>query len=340
MKISAPIIPVSEPSCQLKSWKRELKNALSNVDDLLNYVEINRETVAHLIVEDSEFKVRVPLSYADKIEKGNIFDPLLQQVLPKIEETQKKAGFVKDPLNEQKTETTCLLHKYHGRALLMIAGTCAVNCRYCFRRHFPYPQHRFDSKAQALAIDYIAKDDTISEVILSGGDPLMLQDQAIGILITELEKITHIRRLRIHTRLPVMIASRLTIELAKRLSDSRFSVSLVLHVNHANEIDQELADQLRIYSSLGITILNQSVLLKNVNASSIVLSKLSEKLFEVGVLPYYLHLLDPVEGASHFNVDKSTAIQIMKDVTAYLPGYLVPKLVQEISGEYSKIAIF
>jgi KamA family protein len=168
----------------------------------------------------------------------------------------------------------------------------------------------------------------------------MLQDQAIGILITELEKITHIRRLRIHTRLPVMIASRLTIELAKRLSDSRFSVSLVLHVNHANEIDQELADQLRIYSSLGITILNQSVLLKNVNASSIVLSKLSEKLFEVGVLPYYLHLLDPVEGASHFNVDKSTAIQIMKDVTAYLPGYLVPKLVQEISGEYSKIAIF
>ncbi len=340
MEISAPIIPVSTPSCQLKSWKKELKNALSNVEELLDYVGINKAAVGAIIVEDSDFRVRVPRSYADKIEKGNILDPLLQQVLPTIAELQDQVGFVKDPLNEQKTETISLLHKYHGRALLMLSGTCAVNCRYCFRRHFPYSEHRFDSKVQLEVINYIAKDTSISEVILSGGDPLMLQDKSLDALLTELEKIQHIKRLRIHTRLPVMIASRLTLEMAQRLARSRFSVCMVLHINHANEIDDVLALQLKAYSALGITILNQSVLLKGVNDSVKVMSVLSEKLFEAGILPYYLHLLDPVEGASHFNVPKEIATQIMRELTAYLPGYLVPKLVQEISGKASKIAVY
>ncbi len=340
MKISASMIPVSTSSCQLKSWKNELKTAITNIDELLSYVEINKNHIKQLIVENSDFKVRVPLAYLDKVEKGNIQDPLLLQVLPRIGETQTQVGFVKDPLNEQKTETTSLLHKYHGRALLILSGACAVNCRYCFRRHFPYDLHRFDTEAQTNAIDYIGKDVSISEVILSGGDPLMLQDKAIDELITALETIPHVKRLRIHTRLPVMIASRLTLELAQRLAISRFAVSIVLHINHPNEIDDVLACQLKVYSTLGITILNQSVLLKDVNDSAVVLRELSEKLFDVGVLPYYLHLLDPVDGASHFDVSKSIATQIMKELTAYLPGYLVPKLVQEVAGEQSKIAVF
>ncbi|PHS19562.1 MAG: EF-P beta-lysylation protein EpmB [Kangiella sp.] len=340
MEISEPIIPVSTPSCQLKSWKNELKTAISSVDELLSYVEINKNEVKQLIVENSDFKVRVPRTYLDKIEKGNIQDPLLLQVLPKIGETQTQVGFVKDPLNEQKTETTSLLHKYHGRALLILSGACAVNCRYCFRRHFPYAEHRFDIEAQTNALNYIGNDVSISEVIFSGGDPLMLPDKAIDELITALENIPHVKRLRIHTRLPVMIASRLTLELAQRLSISRFAVSIVLHINHPNEIDDALARQIKVYSTFGITLLNQSVLLKDVNDSAVVLSELSEKLFDVGVLPYYLHLLDPVDGASHFDVPKPVATKIMKELTVYLPGYLVPKLVQEVAGEESKIAVY
>ncbi len=340
MVISAPIIPVSVPFCQPQSWKNELKTAISSVDELLNYVQINKREISHLIVEENNFSVRVPLAYANKMEKGNINDPLLLQVLPRNDEDTDQVGYIKDPLNEQTPKISSLLHKYHGRALLMLSGACAVNCRYCFRRHFPYTQHRFDNKAQIDALRYIAMDPSISEVILSGGDPLMKQDKSIDALLTELEKIPHLRRLRIHTRLPVVIASRLTSELAQRLASSRFSVSLVLHINHENEIDSELARQLQIYLTLGITILNQSVLLKDINDSSTILCELSEKLFDVGVLPYYLHLLDPVEGAAHFNVPRNIATQIMKDLTAYLPGYLVPKLVQEVAGELSKRAIY
>ena len=340
MDISELMIPVSVSKCQSKSWKNELKSALSNVDELLEYVGLDNSQLKHSVIKNSDFPIRVPRCYADKIEKGNRSDPLLLQVLPRGEEEIESDNFVKDPLGEQNGQTKSLIHKYHGRVLLMLSGTCAVNCRYCFRRHFPYSEHRFDSKAQDEALRYIQRDSSITEVILSGGDPLMLQDNLIDSLLTRLEQIPHLKRLRIHTRLPVMIPSRLTLSLAQRLSGSRLLVSIVLHINHANEFDKQLAERLKIYSTLGITLLNQSVLLKDVNDSAARLVDLSEKLYEIGVLPYYLHLLDPVKGAIHFNVEKEHAIELIEQVTSLLPGYLVPKLVQEIADKPSKIAIY
>ncbi|MGB0495386.1 MAG: EF-P beta-lysylation protein EpmB [Kangiellaceae bacterium] len=340
MENSAPIIPVSPHSCQLNSWKKHLKTAITSIDELLKYVDIDRRKIEHLVLNESDFKLRVPRSYADKMEKGNIHDPLLKQILPNVLESDFKVGFVKDPLNEQTSQVPGLLHKYHGRVLLMLASACAVNCRYCFRRHFPYSEHRFDIKAQSQVFEYLKKHTSITEVILSGGDPLMMQDHSIAELVEELEKIPHLQRLRIHTRLPVVIASRMTLELAQILAHSRFSTSLVLHINHANEIDAELHDQVKIFRTLGITLLNQSVLLKGVNDSTQVLGELSEKLFATGILPYYLHLLDPVEGTSHFDVTQSTATHLIKELTELLPGYLVPKLVKELAGGKSKTPVY
>ncbi|MBV1907845.1 MAG: EF-P beta-lysylation protein EpmB [Kangiellaceae bacterium] len=339
MKNSAPIIPVSNSDCQLNSWKTELKSAFSSPQELLQYLAIDATALDFEIDTSPTFKLRVPRPFADKMQPGNINDPLLLQVLSSSLENVPADGFVSDPLQEQNGDRPGLLHKYHGRVLLLVTGSCAVNCRYCFRRHFPYQSDSTDDENLRENIGYIAKNKDISEVILSGGDPLIAGDKQLERLIRQLESIKHIRRLRIHTRLPIVIPQRITPMLIKLLSETSLQTSMVVHTNHANEIDKQTGRQLQGLVQSGTTVLNQAVFLKNINDSSAAQIDLSEKLFKYQILPYYLHLLDPVKGASHFYQTKQKALQVMNELRNYLPGYLVPKLALEEPNKPSKSVI-
>ena len=226
-----------------------------------------------------------------------------------------------------------LLHKYQGRCLLITTAACAVHCRYCFRRHFPYQESRLDNHALEQAIKHIAADDTLHEVILSGGDPLSLNDQRLADIIQRLEAIPHLKRLRIHTRQPVVLPSRVTDELIETLQASHLQQVIVLHFNHANEFSVEVSMAMDKLAQSGVTLLNQSVLLKGVNDSPLALHELSEQLFANRILPYYLHLLDKVAGAAHFDIAIEDAQQLVTKLRASLPGYLVPTLVQEQAGK-------
>jgi L-lysine 2,3-aminomutase len=228
------------------------------------------------------------------------------------------------------------LHKYNNRALLLVKGGCAVNCRYCFRRHFPYQDNQGNKANWVQALDYIRTRPELDEIIFSGGDPLMAKDHELDWLIGELEGIAHIKRLRIHTRLPVVIPARITDALCQRLEQSRLQVLMVTHINHANEIDDALRDSMAKLKKHGVTLLNQSVLLRDVNDSADVLAALSNALFDAGILPYYIHVLDKVQGAAHFMVSDDEARVIMKALMSKVSGYMVPKLTREIGGEPSK----
>lgn len=263
-------------------------------------------------------------------------DPLLLQVLTAREEFIAAPGFTNDPLDEQRSVVPGLLHKYRNRALLLVKGGCAVNCRYCFRRHFPYQDNQGNRANWHQALDYIRQHPELDEIIFSGGDPLMAKDSELSWLLDELESISHIKRLRIHTRLPVVIPARITAALCQRLGDSRLQVLMVTHINHANEIDQPLRDSMAQLKQAGVTLLNQSVLLRGVNDDADVLAALSNALFDAGILPYYIHVLDKVQGAAHFMVDDDEARQLMKGLLSRVSGYLVPRLAREIGGQPSK----
>lgn len=285
------------------------------------------------------FPLRVPQPFIEKMEKGNPHDPLFLQVMSSQQEFFQTAGFSRDPLQEQQSAVPNILHKYHNRVLLMVKGGCAINCRYCFRRHFPYQDNKGNKQNWQTALDYIAQHREIEEVIFSGGDPLMAKDHELDWLLTALEQIEHVKTVRIHTRLPVVIPQRITSQLCQRLQQSRLNKVLVTHINHPNEIDRTLAmylDRLRVAN---VVLLNQSVLLKGINDNAEVLKKLSDKLFSVGVLPYYLHLLDKVQGAGHFYLDDQQALAIYRQLQKISSGYLVPKLAREIAGEPNKTLI-
>jgi EF-P beta-lysylation protein EpmB len=233
-----------------------------------------------------------------------------------------------------------VIHKYHGRVLLVVNGHCAVNCRYCFRRDFPYDDNRLNRSQWQTTIDTISKDISISEVIYSGGDPLASSDKQLQWLTEQLAAIPHIKRLRIHTRLPVVIPNRITEETLRWMTQTGLSTVVVLHINHPQELnDDGLINSIQTMKSAGITLLNQAVLLRGVNDSSAVLCQLSEALFEAGILPYYLHVLDKVTGSAHFDTDETLAKSLHAELTAYLPGYLVPKLVREVADQASKMAL-
>jgi EF-P beta-lysylation protein EpmB len=316
-------------------WQRELAGAIGDVASLLRRLDLPRDASVDL---DPGFVLRVPEPYLRRIEKGDLEDPLLRQVLPRREENCEQPGYSTDPLLESGATTVPgLIQKYAGRALLIAAPACAVHCRYCFRRSFPYSDHRLGPDAKALAS--LKDDPSISEIILSGGDPLILKDRQFADLLDSLEAIEHLRRLRIHTRLPVVIPSRVTTALLERLARSRFAVTVVVHINHPNEIDSELRDALAALTNAGVQLLNQSVLLAGVNDEADVLIELSEKLFETRVLPYYLHLADKVAGTHHFAVDESRALTLHARMQDQLPGYLLPRLVREVPGETSKQTI-
>jgi EF-P beta-lysylation protein EpmB len=270
------------------------------------------------------------------MEFGNPFDPLLRQVLPLDQEFEVHDGYSTDPLDEQDNEQPGLLHKYKNRVLLILKGGCAVNCRYCFRRHFPYQDNKGSKSIWQKSIDYIAEHPELNEVILSGGDPLMAKDHEIDWLIQHLETVPHIKRLRIHSRLPVVIPNRITDTLCQLFKQTRLQIIMVTHINHANEISVELENKMTQLKQANVTLLNQSVLLKDVNDTTKALTDLSEALFDAGILPYYLHVLDKVQGAAHFFVSDKEAKRLMGELIENVSGYLVPTLAREVGGRKSK----
>ena len=329
-----PMIPLTDMTLQTLSWQDLVKNAISDIRDLMDILGLPAQS------HYSDFPLLVPAPFLSRIEKGNPSDPLLLQILSSHFETESVIGYTDHPLNEADyTPGTGLIRKYQGRVLIIVSGACAINCRFCFRRNFPYQDFQPDTQEWQQLIKYLSDDSTITEVILSGGDPLMLPDNRLKWLIGKVEEITHVKTLRIHSRMPVAIPQRISDQLLNILNSRKLKVVLVNHINHANEIDDQVIDAMNKLNNSGTTLLNQSVLLKRVNDSVDDLTHLSQRLFDANILPYYLHLLDPVSGSAHFNVDRQTAINLVDGLRAQLPGYLVPKLVQEIPGGQSKIPI-
>ena len=280
------------------------------------------------------FPLRVTRSYAARMAKGDPADPLLLQVLPQAQEMLTAPGYGADPVGDRAAAAVPgLLHKYAGRVLLLATGACAIHCRYCFRREFPYGEFQLTRQRETNALAYIAADPSIEEVILSGGDPLVLGDERLESLIQALESIPHLVRLRIHSRLPVVLPSRITDGLLRILGSTRLQPVLVIHANHARELDDEVATGLRRLADVGVTLLNQTVLLKGINDSPEILAELSRRLFGLGVHPYYLHLLDKAGGVAHFDTPEEAAFELYEELRRRLPGYLVPRLVREEAGK-------
>jgi EF-P beta-lysylation protein EpmB len=331
----AQIIP-KKPIAVESNWQKELAMAFSDPGSLLDYLELPRADFVQDIKARALFPLRVPRPFAARMTKGDRNDPLFKQVFTSVREFDLAPGYTSDPLQEQDNPQPGLLHKYRSRVLLIVRGGCAVNCRYCFRRHFPYGENHLSKREWLATLDYIRGDKHIDEVIYSGGDPLMAKDDFLAWLSAQIEQIPHIKRLRIHTRLPVVIPSRITPELLDWFTTSRLQAIMVLHVNHAQEVDASLIKALQGLKKAGVTLLNQAVLLKGINDTPDSQIDLNEALFAAGVMPYYLHVLDKVQGASHFDISDDTARALMAELIRRQPGYLVPKLVREIGGQPGK----
>jgi len=320
-------------------WQRQLAEAFSSVEALCHYLQLDPSTIS-AISNVKSFPLKVPLYFAERIEKGNPDDPLLRQILPVRDELIDYPGYSLDPVGD----LTAVAHpgviqKYRGRVLLITTGACAIHCRYCFRRHFPYADLQLSKRKIAAAVQYISSLSDVNEVILSGGDPLLLGNDALADLIERLGCIRRIRRIRIHTRVPVVLPARIDAGLLEIFQKVSARIVIVLHANHPNELSPEVASASQKLKSLGLTLLNQSVLLAKVNDNGSTLIALSEQLFALGILPYYLHCLDKTRGVGHFEVSSDTAVQLMQVLREHLPGYLVPKLVQEQAGAAYKIPI-
>ena len=327
---------------QEQNWQSQLSDLITDPAELLSLLNLSTEQLlSGAILASQEFKLRVPRAFVEKIEKANPADPLLLQVLPHHLELEDHAGFVTDPLGEEEAnQQPGVLHKYKSRFLLTLTGACAVHCRYCFRRHFPYQENLPKNNDWINIKEYIESQPDINEIILSGGDPLTLSNRKLQLWIERLESIHQIKYLRIHSRVPIVIPSRIEDEFISILKKSRLRIILVIHSNHASELDDYTCSKLRELTNNKITLLNQAVLLKGVNDSVDVLTDLSYKLFDTGVMPYYLHVLDKVKGAHHFDSNTQDIQDIYTEVLANLPGYLVPKLVREIAGENNKTPLY
>lgn len=321
---------------QDNEWKKLLSGAFSTPIELLKHLDLEPEGLPYLTLSDHAFAQRVPLPFVERMTKGNPHDPLLLQVLPLAEENSAMPGYVADPLDEHDSALPGVLHKYKSRVLVMLSTACAINCRYCFRREFPYSDNQLGKSQWGEIIDYLHQHPEVNEVILSGGDPLAVTDKYLSDFISMIEDVAHIKRLRIHSRLPVVIPQRVTSELVNTLKNCRLQTVFVTHINHPNEIDQLFSLAMERLSQAGISLLNQTVLLKGINDDASVLAELSEKLFENKILPYYLHLLDKVTGAHHFDSSEKQAKIIMKQLQTELAGFLIPKLVREEGGKPHK----
>ena len=321
-------------------WQRELADAIRDPAELCRVLGLDAAVAERGLPATGSFPLLVPRMFAARMRPGDPRDPLLLQVLPQAAETEDVAGWSADPLREgDALAAPGLVKKYDGRALLLLTGGCAVNCRYCFRREFPYATSGATRRGVAEGLEAIAADDSLTEVILSGGDPLLTDDAFLGDVIERLDGIPHLQRIRIHTRLPVVLPSRVTPGLVKVLTSSRLARVVVLHANHPAELDASVAVAVRSLAASPAIILNQAVLLAGINDSAAVLAALSERLVELGVVPYYLHLLDRVRGATHFDVPQGRAEELHRQLRDTLPGYAVPRLVREVPGEPSKVWI-
>jgi EF-P beta-lysylation protein EpmB len=321
-------------------WQCELARAVSDPAELLQRLKLDTALLPSARRAARLFPLRVPQGFIARMKPGDAGDPLLRQVLPLDAEFAPAPGFAEDPVGDRDAmPLPGVLHKYRGRVLLIATGACAVHCRYCFRRHFPYSDAHAAAGSWAASLDYIARDTSIREVILSGGDPLSLNDRRLQELVLRIEAITHVQRLRIHTRYPVVLPERIDDALLAWLRVCRLKKIVVIHANHANEIDVTVVRGLERLALANTLLLNQSVLLRGVNDSVETLSALSETLFAAGVLPYYLHQLDKVRGAAHFEVSTQRATQLARELNALLPGYLVPRLVTEQAGAPGKLPV-
>lgn len=319
------------------AWQRQLAGAIRDPMALCQRLGLDPSCIAGALSGHQLFKVRVPEAFAARMRIGDPLDPLLRQVLPLASETDEIPGFVTDPLEEaQHTARRGLIHKYAGRVLLIASPACAVNCRYCFRRHFPYGDNVPTRQQWETTLDYLRDDTSLREAILSGGDPLAASDRQLAWLVARLDGIAHLKRLRLHTRLPVVIPDRVDGAMLDWLTTTRLQKVMVLHINHANEIDDAVIAACTRLKAVGVTLFNQSVILKGVNDHVDSLEALSERLFDAGILPYYLHAFDPVAGAAHFAVSDEDAETLVAELRTRLPGFLMPTLVREIPGESSK----
>ncbi|PMR73832.1 EF-P beta-lysylation protein EpmB [Billgrantia endophytica] len=329
--------PDVTPLALQSAWQAQLSQAIRDPGELCRRLGLDGGWLPGAERGHSLFEVRVPEAFLSRMRPGDPQDPLLRQVLPLAAEGEVVRGYVSDPLAEaDHTPGRGLIHKYAGRVLLIASPACAVNCRYCFRRHFPYGENTPSRTQWEDSLEYLRDDVSITEAILSGGDPLAASDRQLAWLAERLAAIPHLKRLRLHTRLPVVIPDRVDDALLHWLSTTRLQKVVVLHINHANEIDDAVAAACERLKGAGVTLLNQSVLLRGVNDSVETLANLSERLFEAGVLPYYLHVLDPVAGAAHFDVTDEEARELIAGLRGQLPGFLMPRLVREIPGEASK----
>lgn len=315
-------------------WQTELAQSITDPAALLTYLDLDPSDFSPPPLPGPDFPFRVTRPYAGRIRKGDPNDPLLLQVLPQAAERMTDPGFGADPVGDLLSVVRPgLLHKYAGRVLLISTGACAIHCRYCFRRDFPYAGQQLAKSREREALAAIAGDASIQEVILSGGDPLILTDERINSLIKAIAAIPHVRRLRFHSRIPVVLPSRIDAGFLAAVSTSRLRVVMVIHANHPQELDEPVREAVRAMLNHGITVLNQSVLLRGVNDDAEILIALSERLFDQGVLPYYLHLLDKAQGTAHFDVPEHEALALLDTLRQQLPGYLVPKLVREMAGD-------
>jgi EF-P beta-lysylation protein EpmB len=321
-------------------WQQLWRDAVRDPRELLRLLDLPELEATLSVTSAAQFPLRVPRGFVARMRRGDPHDPLLRQVLPIIDEERLVTGFALDAVGDSAARSaTGVIHKYANRALLIATGSCAVHCRYCFRRHFPYADETAATASWTSALAYLDGDPSIEEVLLSGGDPLSLATAKLTEFTDALARIKHVRRLRIHTRLPVVLPERVDSELLEWLRRLPQQLVIVVHANHANEIDANVDAALARLVSAGATLLNQSVLLRGVNDSAAALVALSERLFEAGVLPYYLHQLDRVAGTAHFEVPDAQARALHATLRARLPGYLVPRLVREVAGEPFKVPL-
>jgi EF-P beta-lysylation protein EpmB len=330
-----PVVPASAAA----GWQQELAHAIRSSDELLRRLRLpTRPKVSEAAASD--FPVLVPESFVRRMQPGNPQDPLLLQVLAQTAELESPPGFSSDPVGDEAARRSPgLLHKYHGRALLITTSACAVHCRYCFRRAYPYADEPRRPEDWNPALQLIAEDNSIREIILSGGDPLSLSDRRLGELLVRLDAIPHLERVRIHSRWPIVIPSRVTSGLVSVLQQRRCQPIFVVHANHPQEIAADCADALRTLVRAGLPVLNQAVLLRGINDSPDTLEELSLRLVNLGVMPYYLHQLDRVAGAAHFEVPETIGVQLEAELRRRLPGYAVPQYVRETAGAESKLPI-
>jgi EF-P beta-lysylation protein EpmB len=318
-------------------WKNALANAVRDPAELLSLLGLPETLLEGAVAAARDFPLRVPRGFVARMQPGDPSDPLLRQVLPLGEEMLPVAGFGPDPVGDLAAQAGAgLLHKYHGRVLMTATGACAVHCRYCFRRHFPYGEQRPGRDNWQGVVDYLQAHPEVDELILSGGDPLMLDDQQLHALSQRLREIPQLKRLRLHSRMPIVLPERIDGGLLDWLGSLPWPVVMVVHCNHPQELDDQVSTALIRLRQAGLTLLNQSVLLAGINDDADTLIRLSRRLFDCQVLPYYLHLLDRVAGAAHFDTDHTRLTALMESLRVKLPGYLLPRLVRELPGDLGK----